>query len=516
MNLTVLSGIQNALLQVARRAERSTTEILEATFVDSEPLISMLSSKNNQIIFGRRGTGKTHALKYLQKKMSNENDVAVYVDLRTVGSNDSTYGDPNKDIAERACALLRDLLEQLHSELFTIAVGVIAESLHPHQVTLRLDDFADAISKVRVAGELQIETKDAFSETDESSKSASLVLSESFRLRGELGGKKREESQNSIRQTLTGTERVRLQFGRLSTSISGLIDVLNIKQLWILIDEWSEVPLDLQPFLADLIRRVLLPIDRVTVKIAAIEHRSIFVSRRAMGEYIGLELGADISADLNLDDFLVFDNNEEKAIAFFKLLLFRHLIAAPNLPAGITSADDLIRLLFSQVNAFEEFVRAVEGVPRDALNLIAKAVTRSWGEKITVPIVRRAARDWYDQDKAPRVNDNAHLRDLLTLIIDVVIGNRKARAFLFEAGERNQMLDELYDLRVIHVLKKGVSSHDQPGSRYDVYKIDYGCYVDLINTSKAPIGLLEDDDDFTEVPKDDYRSIRRAILSFST
>jgi hypothetical protein len=311
MGQTVLFDVQNALLQVARRAERSTTEILEATFVDSEPLFSMLSSRNNQIIFGRRGTGKTHALKYLQKKMSNGNDVALYVDLRTVGSNDSVYGDSTKDVTERACALLRDLLEQLHSELFAIAVGVIAESLHPHQVTLRLDDFFDAISKVRVVGEVQIETRDASSEVDDISKSVSLTLSENFRLGGELGGKKREESHNSIRQTSTGTERVRLQFGRLSSSLLGLIDVLNIKQLWILIDEWSEVPRDLQPFLADLIRRVLLPIDRVTIKIAAIEHRSIFVNRLAMGDYIGLELGADISADLNLDDFLVFESVRE-------------------------------------------------------------------------------------------------------------------------------------------------------------------------------------------------------------
>ena len=44
-------------------------------------------------------------------------------------------------------------------------------------------------------------------------------------------------------------------------------------------------------------------------------------------------------------------------------------------------------------------------------------------------------------------------------------------------------------------------------------KIDYGCYVDLVNTTKAPIGLFESDDDgFVEVPRDDYRSIRRAIL----
>ena len=50
--------------------------------------------------------------------------------------------------------------------------------------------------------------------------------------------------------------------------------------------------------------------------------------------------------------------------------------------------------------------------------------------------------------------------------------------------------------------------------RYDVYKIDYGCYVDLMNTTRIPQGLFQEDEDgeYLEVPKDDYRSIRRAIL----
>jgi hypothetical protein len=66
---------------------------------------------------------------------------------------------------------------------------------------------------------------------------------------------------------------------------------------------------------------------------------------------------------------------------------------------------------------------------------------------------------------------------------------------------------------ILHVLKRSVSSNDEPGARYDVYKIDYGCYVDLINTTRAPEGLFQEDDGhYTEVPKDDYRSIRRAIL----
>lgn len=79
---------------------------------------------------------------------------------------------------------------------------------------------------------------------------------------------------------------------------------------------------------------------------------------------------------------------------------------------------------------------------------------------------------------------------LLRWIIDEVIGKRNARAFLLRTDIENNLIDYLYDARVIHVIKQSVSSQDTPGIRYNVYSIDYGCYVDLINTSRAPQGLF--------------------------
>ena len=114
--------------------------------------------------------------------------------------------------------------------------------------------------------------------------------------------------QREIARTVSGHEQFSVHFGRVQQALQGLLQMLGNPRIWLLVDEWSEVPLDLQPHLADLLRRSLLPIDNLILKIAAIEHRSSFYSPRTRGEYIGLELGADISVDLNLDDFLVFDN----------------------------------------------------------------------------------------------------------------------------------------------------------------------------------------------------------------
>ena len=156
----------------------------------------------------------------------------------------------------------------------------------------------------------------------------------------------------------------------------------------------------------------------------------------------------------------------------------------------------------------------MEGVPRDALNLMSRIVNKAYGRKAGVDDVRRAALDWYTQDKANLVGSSDVLQTALNHIIDEVIGNRRARAFLFPSNTKHPIIDALYDARVLHLLKKNISSRDEPGKRYDVWKIDYGCYVDLIKTQKAPLGLLPDaEEQYVEVPTDDYRSIRRAVLS---
>lgn len=145
---------------------------------------------------------------------------------------------------------------------------------------------------------------------------------------------------------------------------------------------------------------------------------------------------------------------------------------------------------------------------------MSKVVTRAYGKQAGVDDIRKAALDWYTQDKANTVTNSPVLHQVLNHIVDEVIGNRRARAFLFPSGLRHEVIDNLFDFRILHLLKKNVSSRDEPGKRYDVWKIDYGCYVDLIRTQQAPLGLLPaEEDQYVEVPSDDYRSIRRAVLA---
>ncbi|MFS0895840.1 hypothetical protein [Mycolicibacterium litorale] len=195
-------------------------------------------------------------------------------------------------------------------------------------------------------------------------------------------------------------------------------------------------------------------------------------------------------------------------------------------PGPLRDIPEMMSLLFTQVTALNELVRAAEGVPRDALNILSRAALRSGGQKISVNHVRQAAQQLYQTSKATQLNGVPHARELLEKINEDVIGVRRARAFLLDRENTNHpLIQKLVDDRLLHIIKQGYSSKDEPGKRYDVLQIDYGCYVHMLGTAAAPtavIGDAQDDhvlealygDQFgaVEVPEDDYRAIRRAVL----
>jgi hypothetical protein len=380
----------------------------------------------------------------------------------------------------------------------------------PTQITLRLDDLSDAIRHVEVRGTVERET--SISQTTTAGTSVQAGLDLIGKPTASVALKSDASANNQIRTKALGVTQTSIDFGHLQTALAGLLDVLGSPRIWLLIDEWSEIPLDLQPLLADLLRRTVLPQQRVVVKIAAIEHRSRFAQPLETGGFVGIEIGADVTADINLDDFVVYDVDQRRATEFFRNLLFKHYVVSEKADS-ISTADMLLSAVFTQSTAFQEFVRAIEGVPRDALNLAAMVARIAYGRQISVADVRKAAREWYQQDKMAVTKNAPALAELLSYIVGEVIENRRTRAFLFPSGLNAPQVDQLYDARLLHLLKKSIASNDEPGRRYDVFKIDYGCYVDLISTTKAPLGLLAGDDgSYVDVPPDDYRSIRRAIL----
>lgn len=513
-----LSPINRALNLVPKRAEARQVEQLRDTFVDSGVAAAM-EAVDHQVLYGRRGTGKTHAVRYLESEVLGQGDVAAYIDLRTVGSPEGLLMSDAVDPTQRAARLLVDLMGQLHDSLLEAAL-LNDELVEDSGFVARLDALGDAVTTVRVEGEVEVSQEGEESTGSTVTARLGATVGPAPGLTAEAGAHRSEEARAAVRETRRGAERFALNFSQIARALRDLAAANTDRRFWVIFDEWSSVPPAIQPYLAEFLLRCLLPLERFTVKIAAIEQQSHFRQRLEDGSTIGFELGADVAANIDLDEFMVFEQAEDRARAFFLGLLFKHLTLGVEGEGvdGLNAEDDLVRIGFTDRRAFDELVRAAEGVPRDAINIAARAALRAGESRISVPNVRAAARAWFQTDKEAALRSREEALRLLNWVIDKVIKEKRARGFLVNQQSASApLLLALFDARVLHLVRRGYSAQDEPGERYDVYVIDYGAYVDLVHTKYEPQGVLpageEEDASYVEVPTQDLRAIRRAVLN---
>jgi hypothetical protein len=508
--------VVQAISSISQRAERQRDiDKIINSYVEVG-ILPQLFNNNNQILYGRRGTGKTHILKYLENEYKDDNNKTVcFIDCRILGSSPQ-FSDTSLPLSHRCSSLFIDILNEIYDSL----LNHIAYTPNKNS-DLALNSLDD-LSKSSI-GEIQKSKKivQKSSENNRVDKTTGFKISKN---NISFAQEKTENKDNSSEQTLLfdKEEYEKIIFPDLNYHLKKVLEYADT-QLILIIDEWSAIPLDLQPFLAEFFKKSFIPTAEVTLKLGALEYRSNFTIPRDKHNYIGFELGSDISSNLDIDEYYVYDRNPIEITKVFTEILYRHITS--ELPKNylndtyeIKTSSQFIQGIFSGKPAFNELVRASEGVIRDFINIFNLAffdAQRKGLKNIDKKTIIESGRQWFENDKSKNLDDELHSK--IRLIIDEVIGNKRARSFLVSRElERHPIIQKLFDARVIHLVKKGYSDKDNPGVRYNIYSLDYGTYVDLINTSKQPeIDFVKNPelDSSTIVPFDDNRSIRRIILT---
>ncbi len=95
-------------------------------------------------------------MRYVESLVQARGDVAVYVDLRTVGSPEGLFIGETVHATERSARLLVDIMGQVHESLLTAAIydeRLIVDA----DFVSRLDDLLTAITTIRVRGDVEVE-----------------------------------------------------------------------------------------------------------------------------------------------------------------------------------------------------------------------------------------------------------------------------------------------------------------------------------------------------------------------
>lgn len=507
--------IQKAVTEIQQRSEKQRDlQKLVVSFVDVG-ILPQIRNTNSQIIYGRRGTGKTHVLKVLEaEQKTNAKIASIYIDARTLGST-SQFSNSNLPLEHRCLNLFKDILAEVHDALLTAVVENPAP--RANEALGNLDQLATLIAQPFSVHSVDSVERKINTETENASGVKAELSPKSLALA--VSADTKTKNQEQVTYTASVSHEDKLVFPGINRTLTDLCKNADLC-IFLLLDEWSSLPLDLQPYLAEFLKRGFLPIPTVIVKIASLEYRSNFLIRSNTG-LTGMEVGSDIATGLDLDDYYVFDRNPDQVTDAFKEMLYKHLRS--ELPENylenahnIYDADRLITSLFANsTTSFRELVRAAEGVARDLINIFTRAffsAQRKGRDKIDKLTITEAAHQWFEQDKARNLDDE--LSNALQRIVREVIGAKNARSFLVPRDmEQDELVQRLFDARVLHLVKRGYADKDNPGVRYNIYTLDYGTYVDLLGTSRSPIDQSDVLTEEFSVPIDDKRSIRRIVLT---
>ncbi|MFI1503848.1 hypothetical protein [Streptomyces sp. NPDC020597] len=412
-------------------------------------------------------------------------DLPIYLDLRQVGSNTGLYSDDSESISLRGTTLLVDILEGIHGELLSKAI----EDERFEGILHVLDDFVDASTQVKVKGPVTETEENEKGNSQESGHGAHLKVSQKgFDAGIEASAKTSTNRANKRSRQVSGIETPRVVFGQLRSAAEKITDQLHPRRIWVLLDEWTSIPISLQPILADMLRRTIFPLRGWVVKVGAIERRSMFYQPMAHGtDYLGLEPSADTGASLNLDEHLQEGEAGPEARAFFAELIYRHLevlLEEHNKGTPYGDHNALIRDLCAP-GAFEELVRAAEGVPRDAIQLLGKAARCAGRNRIQRAHVRKAAMKHFTTDKEVTVTQNQSAWTLWRRIQKSVVLDGRSRLFLVKRrNDTPASLLDLHDARLIHLIRPALTVRGRSGDLYDGYCVDYGSYVNLLEEAE--------------------------------
>lgn len=467
------------------RAERSDSESYYKIYADKS-ILDRLVNRNNQIIYGRRGTGKTHLLFALQELIFSNNsgndikEFPIYFDLRKflplLTSSSSVS-------LENAILIFQTIINETVEELiknfkYIFDISDISSPTLFEQV--RLEKIKEQLQKLNIefnGREFKRLGSIAFSKEEVRNIATSLNISQEPSLSFDLdSGTKKSFSQESI---------LYVSFSEISKSLTELSSLFNNVRVTCLLDEWSEIPLNLQPYVAELLKRVFIA-SNYTLKIAAIPYRSKFRDTIHDDIKIGLEEGGDIFP-ISIDNRFIFEVDKNGTRNFYNEILINHMKQIDSEIFEDVDENRFVNYFFAN-QALSEILIASAGIPRDFMNLFILAYNNRTNltQRIILKNIRNSTTQWYTSDKKEEIDKDPTTRHLFEELVNQVILVKKKTHFLLpQKYSENSYVKKLIDLRVLHLRQKGISHRHITNKTYDVYSIDYGSYTSLAITKSS-------------------------------
>jgi len=502
------------------RQENDPSDDIGELFTDNKQ-IRTLQKADWQILFGRRGTGKTTLLNKLADVIDNGREDYATLTL----SLHKCVIDLPHDTPDRIKGLVQ-------FEKFIMEIGYLLYRIYLHRTASKNKNRRITILLNRIRTEYRLIESSILNIatfahrgtvfgaiTD---KTASVGKIKEWKTTLGIGSKLdlsflkgAEQFSNyaeaSIKKNLSVIKEEKYQetafidFSSLKRDFVDLLDALHIKTLFILLDEWSALDRRLLPLcqvhFAEYLKRAFFGTSRICLKISAIEHESKFEDFFE-GSRIGLEVGADIFAQVNLDQ--IYNNRVINLREFFEELIYRrlrHCDSRIKLFVGRENPDrpidGFLELMFDDKSGFDELINASGGIPRDFINRF-DAVAAAYDHSVEKRWKEHRIREVIMRHSIGRVADHVKKEAYLSCIFDKigkVVRENNSILFLIPKLTDKRLtsaVESLFASRLIHRLDL-VDVPERIRSKYDCYFIDYGIFWDLTREKQKQTAALRID-----------------------
>jgi hypothetical protein len=412
-------------------------------YVDVDQNLDRISLDQHQIVFGRRGSGKSCLLIFFRRQVAPERNVhTVYI----LGDTIKTLDYPDV-LIRLLLAIFEGLPSQGRWSRFKRWVRRGRSQTDAIIAELRELLALPGTSKVKVTT----------AETSSAKTGASAGVSEGPFTTGvsmeNLSGASREEVRESDEQKI---RKVDARLADYKRAIQDELRAAKVDYGVFIIDDFYLINSAYQPEVIDYLHRLLRDTD-LYLKVGTVRHRTTLLKTSPI--HVGVQLTQDVDG-FNLDHTLE-DIDQTGAYLGEMLRKLGEQVGLRDAPAIMS--DD----------ARKELVLLSGGVPRDYLNIFVGGLERARGLKgrrrVAPTDLRKAAESLSQETKFRdlRTDAGAEVPALETIFVDLVkfcLTEKRKTAFLVskddiaEYPDVHDLIQQLMDFKLIHLVDESTSA----------------------------------------------------------
>ena len=468
---------------------------------------STLLQRNNQVVFGRRGTGKTTLFKafthYVNNVYEDEelNYACWYTRLDECIPTGIEINVNNHDNIVFFC--IKKFLKKFVAFLYSECEKIEYRSSFDHRILGEIQDhiveLADIIDNGSKSTESITESENRSNNQETNATSEINLAASKFEKKSikdwlTINIGKNKTKKKEIVSTQEKKYVYRIDIDDIRERIEILLSKMGYDVLYICIDEFTQIdrdiPFTIQPAVAQLIKQLLFNSETIVVKVASVWNEARMQNRQVNGNREGLELGHDIfkSEDLDLDIMFKYDN--EKAYDFFKEYLVNtvtlHSDETINEKERDSLGDYIIELLFTQ-GSFKHLICGSQGIPRVFGMLLLKCLSRLSRDKtkISVEIVFDSIISHYNSD----VRQSIPTSSPICMAVEDYVSQEKQRFFIVSSEDYDKAVN-FFDGLVANGALHQCPSEQLPRkirNKFKLFLVHYGNYLESFKNGRAEL-----------------------------